>query len=76
MIISHLSSLNTWVVHLFQRQSDTNPLSEQEDIDFRGVVNQIGNIEKMMLQAFSFRNITENSRQQGSLINIQETYAK
>ena len=30
----------------------------KEDIDFRGFVNQIGNVKKMISQAFSFRNIT------------------
>lgn len=36
----------------------SNSLSEREDIDFRGFVNQIGNVKKMISQAFSFRNIT------------------
>ena len=52
-----LRSLSTWVSSSLKRQSDTHPLSERENIDFRGAVDQIGNIKKMTVQAFYFRMI-------------------
>lgn len=60
MIISHLSSLTTCVSTSLRAPIRHNPLSEREGIDFRGGVDQI--VKKIMLQAFSFRNVTRKCK--------------
>ena len=74
MIISYLSSLTTCVSTSLRALIRHLPLSEREDINFRGIVDQIGNKKENDVAGLFLPK--RHVKMRDSFVNIRETNAK